>query len=79
MVAALGRRGGVSYSSEERVCRQRGLPVLLRAPEVAQLLGLSRSKVYELVACGALRAFRPGGRIRVSEAEVRVYLERSRV
>jgi excisionase family DNA binding protein len=34
-----------------------------KAREFAQLTGLSRSRVYELVASGELRAVRIGGRI----------------
>jgi len=52
---------------------------LLTVDEVADLLRLSRSKVYELVASRTLPAYRPGGRIRVPAEAVRDYLGRSRV
>lgn len=38
---------------------------LLRAPEVAAILGLSRSQVYGLLACGRLPALRIGRSVRV--------------
>ena len=55
------------------------VPHLLTVHEVAQRLGVSRSKVYELVATRALVAYRPGGRIRITPDAVRRYLEQTRV
>lgn len=45
-------------------------PLLLRASEVAALLGLSKSKVYELIASGQLPRFPLGSTktVRVSRA-----------
>jgi excisionase family DNA binding protein len=46
--------------------RESGLPVLLVRPEeAAQLLGIGRTKVYELIRCGALRSVRVGGLRRI--------------
>jgi excisionase family DNA binding protein len=47
--------------------------------DVARLLALSRSKVYELVAAGELPAYRPGGRIRIPLPAVSELLERSKL
>ncbi len=55
------------------------LPELLSVREASEILGISASKVYELVASHELRAFRPGGRIRIPVDAIRVYLERTRV
>ena len=40
-------------------------PMLLKIPEVAARLGLSRAKVYELMSRGALRSVRVDGCRRV--------------
>ena len=40
-------------------------PLLLRATEVAELLGLGRSKVYEMIAAGDLPVTRIGTAVRV--------------
>lgn len=46
--------------------RDPGLPVLLVRPEdAATLLGLGRTKVYELMRSGALRSVRIGGLRRI--------------
>jgi excisionase family DNA binding protein len=43
-----------------------GIPVLLVCPEdAARALGIGRTKVYELIRCGALRSVRVGGSRRV--------------
>jgi len=42
-----------------------GEPILLRAEEVARLLGVGRTKVYELMATGELPAARIGRLVRV--------------
>ena len=43
---------------------------LLRAPEVAQLLNLSLSKVYALIRTGALPSVRVDSAVRVPRAEL---------
>ncbi len=40
-------------------------PILLKVPEVAARLGMSRAKVYELMASGVLRSVRIDGCRRV--------------
>ena len=40
-------------------------PLLLKAPEVAKLLGLGRSKVFAMVAAGELPFIRIGRSVRV--------------
>jgi excisionase family DNA binding protein len=42
--------------------------MLLKADEVAQILGLGRSKTYELIASGALPTVRIGRAVRVPRA-----------
>lgn len=46
-------------------------PILLRVSEVAPLLGVSRSKAYELVARGEIPSVRIGGLMRVPLADLR--------
>jgi excisionase family DNA binding protein len=48
--------------------------LLLRVPEVAHRLGVSRAKVYELISAGRLRSVRIDGcrRVRVSDLEAYV-------
>jgi excisionase family DNA binding protein len=41
-------------------------PLLLNVPQVAQLLGLSRTKVYELIATEGLPVLKFGRAVRVS-------------
>ena len=36
-------------------------PISIKLSQVPALTGLSRSRVYELLKCGQLPAFRPGG------------------
>ena len=50
--------------------------LLLRPVEVAEAIGVGRSKVYELLASGALPSIRIGGRVRVPVAELREWIER---
>jgi excisionase family DNA binding protein len=43
-----------------------GIPVLLVCPEdAARVLGIGRTKVYELIGSGALRSVRVGGLRRI--------------
>jgi excisionase family DNA binding protein len=50
--------------------------MLLKVPEVAQLLGMSRAKIYELMASGALRSVRVDGSRRVRTADVADFVAR---
>ncbi len=45
--------------------------LLLRPTEAAEVLGLGRSKVYELLAAGTLPAIRVGGSVRVPAKALR--------
>lgn len=59
-----------------------GQLVLLTVKDVSERLGISRGSVYELVKQGRLGAHRVGsgrGTIRVSESDLRAYLEECRV
>lgn len=44
--------------------------MLLKVPDVAVRLGLSRAKVYELMASGSLRSVRVGGSRRVRSQDL---------
>ena len=48
---------------------------LLRVPEVAQLLGLSRSKTYQLIASGALKVVRIDRSTRIRESALLAFVE----
>lgn len=48
---------------------------LLTAPQVADLLGLGRNKVYELARTGELGSLHIGRKLRFTEADVRAYLQ----
>jgi excisionase family DNA binding protein len=41
-------------------------PLLMKPEEAAQMLGIGRTKVYELIRSGALRSVRIGGLRRIS-------------
>ena len=54
-----------------------GLPVLLVRPEdAARVLGIGRTKVYELIRSGALRSVRVGGLRRVPVAALDEFVAR---
>jgi excisionase family DNA binding protein len=50
--------------------------LLLRPIEVAETLGVGRSKAYELIACGAIPSIRIGGSVRVPSEALRAWIER---
>lgn len=50
--------------------------LLVRIPEAAERLGLSRSTVYELIAAGELRIIRYGRAVRVPVGELAAWVER---
>lgn len=50
--------------------------LLLRVPEAAALLGLSRAKFYAEIQRGAIRTVRIGTAVRVSVDDLRDYVER---
>lgn len=49
-------------------------PLLLRVEEAARLLGLGRTKVYELIARGELRAIKVDAATRVPRAELDAWI-----
>ena len=56
---------------------ENGLPVLLVRPEdAARVLGVSRTKVYELIRCGALGSVRVGGLRRIPVAALNEFVTR---
>lgn len=50
------------------------LPKLVSVKKAAEILGISRSKLYELVAARQVAAYRPGGVLRVDEGSLADYL-----
>ncbi len=49
--------------------------LLLRIPEVAEVLGLGRTKIYELIAAGAFPTIRVGRAVRVSVTALQKWVE----
>ena len=49
--------------------------LLLKIPEVATSLGISRAKVYELLADGSLPSVKIGGCRRVRASDLIVYVD----
>ena len=50
--------------------------LLLRPVEVAEIVGVGRSKVYELISAGELPSIRLGGSIRVPVDQLREWVNR---
>lgn len=49
---------------------------VLTVPEVARYLGIGTTKAWELVKCGSIPSFRPGGRIvRVRKEELLAWIK----
>lgn len=55
--------------------RDQNGPLMLTAEETAALLGLSRSKVYEMIAAGELPVVRFGRSVRVNRAKLLAQIE----
>jgi excisionase family DNA binding protein len=51
-------------------------PLLLRPEQVARVLNIGRSKVFDLIRSGELRSVKAGGSRRVSATAVREYVAR---
>jgi excisionase family DNA binding protein len=51
-------------------------PLAYRVPAVAELLGLGKSKVYELIAQGSIESIKDGGTRLIPAHAVRAYLAR---
>jgi excisionase family DNA binding protein len=56
---------------------QEGTPqrLLLRIPEVAETLGIGRTKIYELIATGELPTIRVGRAVRISVSTLQKWVE----
>jgi excisionase family DNA binding protein len=65
-------KGKESMESQNEAPAQR---LLLRVPEVAEALGLGRTKVYELIATGELPVIRLGRAVRVSVVALQKWVE----
>jgi excisionase family DNA binding protein len=52
-------------------------PLLLRVPEVARLLGISRSAMYQLVASAQVPVVRIGRSIRVVRKGLEAWIDRT--
>ena len=50
--------------------------VLLRPTEAAEVMGIGRSKVYQLIASGDLPAIRIGGSVRIPVAALAAWIAR---
>jgi excisionase family DNA binding protein len=50
-------------------------PLLLTAEEVAMLLGIGRTKVFEMLASGELPAIRIGRCVHVSRAQLKSWID----
>jgi excisionase family DNA binding protein len=49
--------------------------LLLRVPEAADRLGVSRSTLYELMGSGRIRGVKIGAAVRIPADELRAYVE----
>lgn len=49
--------------------------LLLRVEEVAELLDVGRTRVYQLIRCGELRSIKIGGSRRIPSTAVQHYLD----
>lgn len=58
--------------SPQEVVPQR---LLLRVPEVAERLGIGRTKIYEMIATGELPTLRIGQAVRVSVSALQKWVE----
>jgi excisionase family DNA binding protein len=56
---------------------QEGTPqrLLLRIPEVAEKLGIGRTKIYEMIATGELPTIRIGRAVRISVTTLQKWVE----
>jgi excisionase family DNA binding protein len=56
---------------------QEGTPqrLLLRIPEVAETLGIGRTKIYEMIATGELPTIRVGRAVRISVNTLQKWVE----
>ncbi len=52
------------------------MKLLYRVPEVCEMTGLSRSKIYELLACGEIRTVKIGKSVRITPEALNEWLQR---
>ncbi len=50
-------------------------PLLLKPPEAARLLSVSRTTVYELAKSGQLKSIRVGRSVRIPESAIAEFIE----
>jgi excisionase family DNA binding protein len=67
------RTEGESTQQTAKDCDE---PILLRVDEVAGMLGLGRSKVYDMTNVGELPVVKLGSPVRVPKQELRKWIER---
>jgi excisionase family DNA binding protein len=65
----------IASAVKTRDVSQPDAPLLLRVPEAARLLGVSRSAMYELNGSGQLPVVRVGRSVRVVRSELEVWVE----
>ena len=53
------------------------LPLIMTVEDLAPILGVGKSTVYELVRCGRLKCLRIGTQIRILKQELIQFLESS--
>jgi excisionase family DNA binding protein len=59
----------------ENMHEQEPRRLLLRIPEVMSMLGLGRTKIYELIATGELPVIRVGKAVRISIVALEKWIE----
>ena len=55
-----------------------GEPIAVRVPDAARLIGLSRSRLYELMKRGEVEYVKVGGATLIPYAGLRAFIERQR-
>lgn len=63
--------------SDRRVANLDDLPLVLNPKDVAEVLGISRNKAYEIIHSSEFPVFRVGKQYRVSKKNFLTWLERA--
>jgi excisionase family DNA binding protein len=71
-VRATKRRSRSTWRTQDNAAEQ----LLIRPAQVAQLLNISRSKAYDLIAAGIIPSIRFGHSIRIPLDRLRAWLEK---
>jgi excisionase family DNA binding protein len=73
---------GVNYKTSKERQKPMASPIevppqrlLLRIPEVAETLGIGRTKIYEIIASGELPTVRVGRAVRISVTTLQKWVE----